>query len=92
MLTIRVALCQINTVVGDLDGNVARIVEAYEGAEAAGADVAVFPELAVTGYPPEDLVLKPGFVADNRSALGKVAARTGRCGWASADCSSSRSP
>ena len=79
MLTIRVALCQINTVVGDLDGNVARIVEAYEGAEAAGADVAVFPELAVTGYPPEDLVLKPGFVADNRSALGKVAARTGRC-------------
>ena len=48
-------------------------------AEAAGCDVAVFPELAITGYPPEDLLLKPGFVADNRAALEKVAARTGRC-------------
>ena len=44
-----------------------------------GAIVAVFPELAITGYPPEDLLLKPGFVADNRAALDKVAARTGRC-------------
>jgi NAD+ synthase (glutamine-hydrolysing) len=79
VLTIRVALCQINSVVGDLDGNVARILQAYEGAEAAGADLAVFSELAVTGYPPEDLVLKPGFVADNLSALDKIAARTGRC-------------
>jgi NAD+ synthase (glutamine-hydrolysing) len=79
VLTIRVALCQINSVVGDLDGNVARILDAYDGAEAAGADLALFPELAITGYPPEDLVLKPGFVADNRAALDKVAARTGRC-------------
>jgi NAD+ synthase (glutamine-hydrolysing) len=79
VLTIRVALCQINSVVGDLDGNVARILQAYEGAEASGADLAVFSELAVTGYPPEDLVLKPGFVADNLSALDKIAARTGRC-------------
>ena len=57
---IRLGLCQLNTVVGDLDGNVERILAAYDEAEAAGCDVAVFPELAITGYPPEDLVLKPG--------------------------------
>jgi NAD+ synthase (glutamine-hydrolysing) len=76
---IRVALCQLNTVVGDLDGNAERIIRAYDEAEAAGCDLAVFPELAITGYPPEDLVLKPGFVAQNHEALAKVAARTGRC-------------
>lgn len=75
---VRIAACQIDTVVGDLDGNVARIVAALEEAEAAGADIAVFPELAITGYPPEDLLLKPGFVADNVDALAKLAARTGR--------------
>ena len=79
MARIRVALCQLNTVVGDLDGNVERILGAYDEAEAAGCDLAVFPELAITGYPPEDLVLKPRFVAANREALDKVAARTGRC-------------
>jgi NAD+ synthase (glutamine-hydrolysing) len=76
---IRVGLCQLNVVVGDLDGNVERIVAAYDEAEAAGCDLAVFPELAVTGYPPEDLVLKPRFVSANRAALDKLAARTGRC-------------
>ena len=79
MARIRLGLCQLNTVVGDLDGNVERILAAYDDAEAAGCDVAIFPELAITGYPPEDLVLKPGFVAGNRAALDKVAARTGRC-------------
>jgi NAD+ synthase (glutamine-hydrolysing) len=76
---IRLGLCQLNTVVGDLDGNVDRILAGYDEAEAAGCDLAVFPELAITGYPPEDLVLKPGFVAANQAALEKVAARTGRC-------------
>ncbi|HUQ39146.1 MAG TPA: NAD+ synthase [Acidimicrobiales bacterium] len=76
---LRVAACQINTVVGDLDGNVERIHAALEKAEAAGADLAVFPELAITGYPPEDLLLKPGFVADNLEALRALAARTGPC-------------
>lgn len=76
---VRVGLCQINTVVGDLDGNVERILAAYDKVAAAGGDIAVFPELAITGYPPEDLLLKPGFVAANRAALEKVAARTGRC-------------
>ena len=73
------ASCQINTVVGDLDGNVGRILDALHQAEEAGCDIAVFPELAITGYPPEDLVLKPGFVADNLTALEKVAAHTGSC-------------
>ncbi|MGH9177598.1 MAG: NAD+ synthase [Acidimicrobiales bacterium] len=76
---IRIAACQVNTTVGDLDGNVARIVRGLDEAEDAGADVAVFPELAITGYPPEDLLLKPGFVEDNVEALQKVAARTGHC-------------
>jgi len=76
---IRVALCQLNVVVGDLEGNVGRMLAAYETAEADGCDLAVFSELAVTGYPPEDLVLKPGFVADNQAAVAKLAARTGHC-------------
>jgi NAD+ synthase (glutamine-hydrolysing) len=79
MARVRIAACQLNTVVGDLDGNVVRVLDALDRAEAAGADVAIFPELALTGYPPEDLLLKPGFVADNLEALEKVAARTGRC-------------
>jgi NAD+ synthase (glutamine-hydrolysing) len=79
MARIRVALCQVNTVVGDLDGNVERVLAAYDEAEAAGADLAVFPELAITGYPPEDLLLRTSFVAANREALDQVAARTGRC-------------
>jgi len=77
--SIRIAVCQLNTVVGDLDGNVDRILTGLEEAETAGADLAVFPELAVTGYPPEDLLLKPRFVADNLDALNRVAKGTGRC-------------
>jgi len=76
---VRVALCQLNTIVGDLDGNAERIVAAYGAAQAAGCDVAVFPELAITGYPPEDLLLKPGFIKANRDALEKVAATTATC-------------
>jgi NAD+ synthase (glutamine-hydrolysing) len=76
---LRVALCQINTTVGDLDGNADRVLAALAGAEAQGCDLAVFPELALTGYPPEDLLLKPGFVADNRRVLDRVAAGSGAC-------------
>jgi NAD+ synthase (glutamine-hydrolysing) len=78
MTRLRVALAQINPTVGDLTGNAERIVEAIARAEEAEADLVVLPELAVTGYPPEDLVLKPGFVADNLAALEKVAAATSR--------------
>src|SRR5947209_13086787 len=79
MSRLRVAACQLDLVVGDLDGNVDAILAALEKAEAAGCDLAVFPELAITGYPPEDLLLKPSFVADNRVAVEKLAGRTGRC-------------
>ncbi|HEX5366427.1 MAG TPA: NAD+ synthase [Acidimicrobiales bacterium] len=79
MARLRVALCQVNTTVGDLDGNVEQVVTALERAEARGCDLAVFPELALTGYPPEDLLLKPGFVGDNRRALDRVARSSGAC-------------
>ncbi|MFN8017029.1 MAG: nitrilase-related carbon-nitrogen hydrolase [Acidimicrobiales bacterium] len=79
MARLRIASCQLNTRVGALDHNVAAILDALDRAEAAGCDLAVFPELAITGYPPEDLLLKPGFIAECRDALGKVAARTGSC-------------
>jgi NAD+ synthase (glutamine-hydrolysing) len=76
---LRIALAQINPTVGDLDANVAKICAAYDEAEAAECDIVAFPELAITGYPPEDLVLKPGFVAANQQALATIAARTRRC-------------
>ncbi len=79
MARVRVAACQIDTVVGDLPGNVGRILGALAEAGTAGADLAVFPELAVTGYPPEDLLGRPAFVADNRTAFAEVAAATGPC-------------
>ncbi len=77
--SLRVAICQVNPTVGDLDGNVDLVLDALARAGAAGADVAVLPELVITGYPPEDLVLRPGFVAASRAALERVAAATGRC-------------
>jgi len=79
MARLRVAACQLDTIVGDLDGNAAAILAALDKAEAAGADLAAFPELAITGYPPEDLLLKPGFVNANVEVLEKIASRTGRC-------------
>jgi NAD+ synthase (glutamine-hydrolysing) len=74
-----VALCQLDTTVGEVDGNAERIIESLKHAEAESADVAAFPELAVTGYPPEDLLLKPAFVAHNLAALERVAAATASC-------------
>ncbi|MEY2756168.1 MAG: synthetase [Actinomycetota bacterium] len=76
MNRLRLALAQLNPTVGDLTGNVAAICEAFDRAAAVGADIVAFPELSVTGYPPEDLVLKAGFVADNIAALETVAAHT----------------
>ena len=78
MPRLRVALAQLNLVVGDLEGNAARIIATYERAEADACDLVVFPELAITGYPPEDLLLRPAFVAQAQESLEKVAARTGR--------------
>jgi NAD+ synthase (glutamine-hydrolysing) len=74
---VRVALGQINTTVGDLGGNVAKMADWAGRATEAGADLVCFPELAVTGYPPEDLVLRPEFVRDNLEALEDLAAKAG---------------
>jgi NAD+ synthase (glutamine-hydrolysing) len=70
----RLALAQINTVVGDIDGNRERILARLEEARRADADLALFPELAVTGYPPEDLLLRPGFLRAAERSLGLIAA------------------
>jgi NAD+ synthase (glutamine-hydrolysing) len=72
----RLALAQINSVVGDLEGNRAKIVSRLEEARTLGADVVLFPELATTGYPPEDLLLRPGFIRAAERTLGEIAAET----------------
>ena len=74
--TLRLALAQIDCIVGDLDGNRARILSSIAAARAARADLIVFPELATTGYPPEDLLLRPGFVRAARESLDQIAAAT----------------
>ena len=76
MASIRVALAQLNFCLGDFESNVASITEAYDRALEREADVVVFSELAVCGYPPEDLLLKQRFLEDARSALEDVAAHT----------------
>jgi len=70
---VRIALAQVNPTVGDLAGNSQLIVGWMEKARDAGADIVCFPELAITGYPPEDLVLKPAFVRDNLAQLSVIA-------------------
>ena len=72
----RIALGQVDTTVGDLPGNVDLLTAWASRGSEADSDVVVFPELAITGYPPEDLVLKPAFVDDNLIALDALAANT----------------
>src|SRR5688500_20141841 len=72
----RLALAQINTVVGDLEGNRERILDAFDDAREAGADLVLVPELAVTGYPPEDLLLRPGFLRAAERSLLEIARGT----------------
>ncbi len=74
--TLRLALAQFNPTVGDIPGNTARIIEQIDEARAAHADLVAFPELAVTGYPPEDLLFKPSFLADSVAAVQRIAAST----------------
>jgi NAD+ synthase (glutamine-hydrolysing) len=76
-MAVRIGLGQINVTVGDLDGNVEKMVEWAARATEAGADLLCFPELAITGYPPEDLVLRPQFVRENLRALQDLATATG---------------
>jgi len=73
MRSLRVALAQINATVGDIEGNARKIAEGIERAKEVRADVVAFPELAVTGYPPEDLLLKPHFIALNKEAVNELA-------------------
>jgi NAD+ synthase/NAD+ synthase (glutamine-hydrolysing) len=74
--TFKVAVAQINPVVGDLEGNVALIGAAVDAARAAGADIVLTPELALCGYPPEDLLLRPDFYRSCAAALEALAVRT----------------
>ena len=77
MKTLRLALAQINTTVGDIQGNTEKVIEYIKRAEREGADIVAFPELAITGYPPEDLLLKPQFIEDNLRALREIKTHVG---------------
>ena len=77
MRTFRVAMAQVNVTVGDLDGNAEKIIDYIEQARLLEADLVAFPELAVTGYPPEDLVFKPQFVEDNIAKMHQVIEMSG---------------
>jgi len=72
MRRFRLALAQINTTVGDLEGNSAKILDYIYRARQLRADLVAFPELAITGYPPEDLLFKPSFIRDNRRKLDEI--------------------
>ena len=70
---LRIALAQLNPIVGDIAGNVDKVKAAHAKAADAGADLVVFSELFIPGYPPEDLVLKPAFAAASRVAVEQLA-------------------
>ena len=72
MRRLRIAMAQINTTVGDFGGNIAKILKAMAEARSLGADLVTFPELAICGYPPEDLLLKPQFIEQNLKSLSRV--------------------
>ncbi len=76
MRHLRLALAQMNSVVGDLSANTRRIVTLIDEARQQGADLVAFPELAVTGYPPEDLVFKPSFLRENQERIHEIVAAT----------------
>ena len=74
---IRIALAQTNPTVGDLRGNSGKIMAFVERAVSLGADIIAFPELAVTGYPPEDLLFKPQFIKENIEEIKRIAEKAG---------------
>ena len=73
MRQLRIGLAQINVTVGDFEGNTRKVLEAIAEARSLGADLVAFPELAVCGYPPEDLLFKPQFIAENLKAVDRIA-------------------
>jgi len=80
MTVLQIALAQLNPTVGDVPGNLALAVHAHSQAQSANADLIVFPELFLSGYPPEDLVLKSAFVTACEQALTELAMVTGEEG------------
>ena len=72
MHTIRVGIAQINSTVGDFSGNTNKIMQSIDQAKSLGVDLLTLPELAITGYPPEDLLLKPQFIKQNKESLNKI--------------------
>ena len=76
MRMLRIGLCQINTIVGDIEGNTKKILDYIEKGTGQGADLLVFPEMAITGYPPEDLLLMPKFIEANLKAIKRIAKAT----------------
>ena len=73
----KIGFAQINPTVGDLSGNFEKIATAYERLSSAGAELVITPELALTGYPPQDLVFKSRFVPQNLEALDRLHERVG---------------
>ncbi len=76
MRTLRIGLCQINTTVGDIEGNTEKIIDYISKGKRMGVDLLAFPEMAVTGYPPEDLLLMPKFIEANLRAIKRIARAT----------------
>src|SRR5437868_5077583 len=74
----KIGFAQLNTTVGDLRGNFEKIVRAYERLAAAGAELVLTPELAITGYPPQDLVFKSRFVPETLEIVQQLHARVGK--------------
>ena len=92
----KIAIAQINTTIGDFDGNADKIVDAWQRADEAGAALVVLPELALCGYPPRDLLAKPAFLRQNQEALESLTKRSGKAvavvGYASANETDSGRP
>ncbi len=76
-IPVRIACCQMNSTVGDLQGNAEKILRYTEQAYNHGVEIVSFPELVITGYPPEDLLMKKSFITDNIKTIKKVARETG---------------
>ena len=72
MKHVRIAMVQMNATVGDIQGNTTKILQGIQQAKDVQADIVTFPELAITGYPPQDLLLKPQFLQENRAALDRI--------------------
>ena len=92
----KIAIAQINSTIGDFDGNTAKIADAWQRADEAGTELIVLPELALCGYPPRDLLTKPAFLLQNQAALKRLANRGGKAvavvGYASANETDSGRP